>query len=152
MGWPSSHEHDQEKRDDSAFAEHEIADDLKALLTAPVAKWRKPKKAGPSRGEPAGKRSYIERLERTAQQQTTLIQGLKLRLSKLERALAAERAHVSQLKDRENKGSDLLLQAKLRQLNAEHGAEIDKLKAELAAKNQELLDLSQMQEHFGKNG
>jgi hypothetical protein len=47
MGWPSLHERDQEKRDEAAFSEHKIADDLKKLLIASVEPPKFEKKSNP---------------------------------------------------------------------------------------------------------
>jgi chromosome segregation ATPase len=152
LGWPSSHEHDQDKRDDAAFAEHKMANDLKKLLVAPVAKQKKSKQSKSVRGAPKGKMSLVARLERTVRQQTAQITELEEKLEQARQALGAERSHIRQLRDRGNKSSDLLLQAEIRQLKQQHQAETAKFRAALEAKDQELENLRQMHELFGKNG
>jgi hypothetical protein len=150
VGWPSSHEHDQEKRDDAVFTEHKMASDLQRLLIAPVAKRKPSKKQKSSAGAPDGTLSMVERLERTVRQQTAQIADLEGELEQARQALGAERAHVRQLKERDNKSSDLLQQSALRKLKNDHEAELSKLKDELQARNQELSDFRRLQALFTK--
>ena len=97
MGWPSSHEHDHEKRDEAAFVEHEIADDLKQLLVAPV----EPRTFKP-RSKPAPKLKKSKELT-TQQRKYRALQRAKKRahrrsLPPKNEAVANARWHLQQLR------------------------------------------------------
>jgi hypothetical protein len=67
LGWPSSHEHDQERREAAAFDQSETADDLKALLTAAAEPQKFERHSAPapklkkSKSQLATERKYRER-------------------------------------------------------------------------------------------
>jgi len=110
--------------------------ELKAIHIARVAatpKKRKVKKPTPGEGAPRDTAKYVEQLERK-------VRNLEVSLKEAKDAIATEKAHLEQVKRRENKAATLLLQGKMRQLTAEYDAKIARLEEALAAKEEELAE------------